>query len=99
MIIISKPSKPFQYTAKSTARRQAIINDYSEEIKSLYDAVADSAQSGIPPPAQWDFVSTLDFVRLVVNRVLLHKVTDNEDIFQHGCDRQVKDYFRITETN
>lgn len=87
MIIVSKPSKPFQYTAKSTARRQAIINNYAEEIITLYDVVADSTQSNIPPPIEWDLIATLDFVRSVVNRVLYQGVKDSEDIFQHGCDR------------
>ncbi|PPR02158.1 hypothetical protein CVT26_012119 [Gymnopilus dilepis] len=86
MIIVSKPSKPFQYTAKSTARRQAIINDYADEIAALYAAVADSTQSTIPSPKEWDSVSILDFVRAVVNSVLKHGVKDDDDIFQHGCD-------------
>ena len=87
MIIVSKPSKPFQYTAKSTARRQAIINDYADEIAALYAAVADSTQSTIPSPKEWDSVSILDFVRAVVNSVLKHGVKDDVDIFQYGCDR------------
>ncbi|KAF8878687.1 hypothetical protein CPB84DRAFT_1793984, partial [Gymnopilus junonius] len=86
MIIVCEPSKPFQYTAKSTARRQAIVNEYAGEIKALYDAVADSAQSNIPSPLEWDSVSILHFVRAVVDSVLNHGVGDNEDIFQRGCD-------------
>ncbi|KAJ7819956.1 hypothetical protein B0H14DRAFT_3089317 [Mycena olivaceomarginata] len=39
MILVSKPNKPFTYTAKMTARRQAIITDYEDEIAELYDAV------------------------------------------------------------
>ncbi|KAF8990609.1 hypothetical protein BDQ17DRAFT_1433645 [Cyathus striatus] len=86
MILVAKPSKPFQYTAKNTARRQAIIIDYSEEIESLYETVEASTQSSIPPPSQWDIVSSTAFVRLVVNKVLAHSVGDDDDIFQNGCD-------------
>ncbi|TFY68318.1 hypothetical protein EVJ58_g1099, partial [Rhodofomes roseus] len=83
---ISNPSKPFTYTAKSTARRQAVIDDYAEEIDAAYDRVEESTQSSIPPPSQWDRPTTLDFVRAVINKVLVHNVDDNDDIFQHGCD-------------
>ncbi|KAH9841046.1 uncharacterized protein C8Q71DRAFT_890574 [Rhodofomes roseus] len=86
MIIVSNPSKPFTYTAKSTARRQAAIDDYAEEIDAAYDRVEESTQSSIPPPSQWDRPTTLDFVRAVINKVLVHNVDDNDDIFQHGCD-------------
>ncbi|KAF8890513.1 hypothetical protein CPB84DRAFT_1849102 [Gymnopilus junonius] len=86
MIMVSKPSKPFQYTVKNTPRRPFILNEYAEEIKALYDAVADSTQSSIPPPADWELTTTLDFVRLVVNKVMIHGVQDDEDIFQRGCD-------------
>lgn len=86
MIIVAKPSKPFTYTAKSTARRQAVIADYEDEINAVYDKVEESTQSNIPPPAQWDVVSTTDFVRAVVNKVLRQTVNDDDDLFEHGCD-------------
>ncbi|KAH9841056.1 uncharacterized protein C8Q71DRAFT_436612 [Rhodofomes roseus] len=86
MIIVSNPSKPFTYTAKSTARRQAVIDDYAEEIDAAYDRVEESTQSSIPPPSQWDHPTTLEFVRAVINKVLVHNVDDNDNIFQHGCD-------------
>ncbi|KAF8890512.1 hypothetical protein CPB84DRAFT_1784727 [Gymnopilus junonius] len=86
MITVSVPSKPFQYTVKNTPRRQIIIDAYANEIKSLYDAVADSTQSSIPPPTEWELMATIDFVRLVVTKVMNHGVQDDEDIFQRGCD-------------
>ena len=89
MIIVSKPSKPFQYTAKNTPRRQTIINEYEEEINALYDAIADSSQSEISAPRQWDLINTLDFVRSVVGKVLPQNLDDTVDIFQSGCDRLV----------
>jgi len=36
MVLLAKPSKPFLYTAKNTTRRQAIIDEYEEEIDELY---------------------------------------------------------------
>ncbi|KLO14348.1 acetyl-CoA synthetase-like protein [Schizopora paradoxa] len=36
MVLLAKPSKPFLYTAKNTTRRQAIIDEYEEEIDALY---------------------------------------------------------------
>ncbi|KAJ7233038.1 hypothetical protein C8J57DRAFT_1090832 [Mycena rebaudengoi] len=86
MIIVAKPSKKFTYTAKMTARRQAIIADYASEISNLYATVEETTQSNITPPEQWDPTSTLDFVREVIRNVMTNSVEDDEDIFQHGCD-------------
>lgn len=98
MIIVAKPSKPFTYTAKSTARRQAVIADYEDEINAVYDKVEESTQSNIPPPAQWDVVSTTDFVRAVVNKVLRQTVNDDDDLFEHGCDRSVQAFPNLLMT-
>lgn len=87
MIIVSKPSKPFQYSAKNTARRQAVLNEYADEIKSLYNDIGVSAQLGISAPTEWTDVNIIDFVRSVVHNVMAYKVTDDDDFFQHGCDR------------
>ncbi|OBZ79958.1 L-aminoadipate-semialdehyde dehydrogenase large subunit [Grifola frondosa] len=65
MILVASPSKPFTYTAKNTARRQAIINDYEGEIDALYDAVAETTQADIAPPSAWSKDETLAFVRTV----------------------------------
>jgi hypothetical protein len=69
-----------------TARRQAIIADYADEISNLYATVEETTQSNITPPEQWDPTSTLDFVREVIRNVMANSVEDDEDIFQHGCD-------------
>lgn len=87
MIMVASSSKPFTYTAKNTARRQAIIADYEPEIEALYAAVDETTQADITPPSSWDLQSSLRFVREVVRRVLTHEVNDSDDIFQKGCDR------------
>lgn len=89
MILVSSPKKPFTYTAKNTARRQAIIADYEEEIDSLYSAVQKTTQPHISVPAEWTSDAVLEFIRVIVSEVLKRGVGDDEDIFESGCDRYV----------
>ena len=89
MIVVSRPSKPFEYTAKGTARRQGTINMYDEEIKAAYAAVEDSSVQGVDPPANWDKDGATEFVRNVVGKVLPYEVGDDDDFFQIGADRCV----------
>ncbi|KAK0447907.1 uncharacterized protein EV420DRAFT_1713021 [Desarmillaria tabescens] len=96
MIIVAKPTKPFTYTAKNTARRQATLTDYSDEILAVYETVAESTQANIPPPPEWDDASTKEFVRTVVLQVLSHSISDNDDFFQHGCDSLQATWIRNT---
>ncbi|KAJ7635327.1 hypothetical protein FB45DRAFT_1057185 [Roridomyces roridus] len=86
MILVSKPSKPFTYTAKMTVRRQAVIADYEEEFDQLYKLIEESAALNIPQLQAWDAASILDFVRNAVHSLMKADVGDDEDIFQHGCD-------------
>ncbi|TFY80855.1 hypothetical protein EWM64_g3157 [Hericium alpestre] len=86
MIIVASPSKPFQYTAKMTARRQAIIKDYDQEINAVYIAVDQSSQSDILVPAEWTPVPTLNFVQQTVGKVMKQTVADDADLFLYGCD-------------
>ncbi|KAH9955362.1 acetyl-CoA synthetase-like protein [Russula dissimulans] len=94
MIVVASPSKPFAYTAKMTARRQAIIKDYEKEINALYDVVDQTSQVDIPVPAEWTPSQSLDYVRHIVHKVMTHKVPDGVDIFQHGCDSLQSTYIR-----
>ncbi|TCD65683.1 putative NRPS-like protein biosynthetic cluster [Steccherinum ochraceum] len=87
MILVTSPSKPFTYTAKNTIRRQAIIKAYESEIEALYAAAAETAQAeDLSPPQSWDVASATAFVRLVVTRVVKGALTDEDDLFQKGCD-------------
>ncbi|TCD61564.1 putative NRPS-like protein biosynthetic cluster [Steccherinum ochraceum] len=87
MIMVTSPDKPFSYTAKNTARRQAIIKEYESEIEALYAAAADSTQAGdLSPPDAWDVSSTVDLIRLIVGRVVKTPLADRDDFFQKGCD-------------
>jgi hypothetical protein len=87
MILVASPSKPFTYTAKATARRQAIIADYNHEIDALYKAVTETTKIDVILPEDWELFQTVQFVRDVVKKVLMKGVDDEDDIFQHGCDR------------
>ncbi|KAF8898448.1 acetyl-CoA synthetase-like protein [Infundibulicybe gibba] len=96
MTVVSKPTKPFHYTAKSSVRRQATITDYKTEIEELYETYEASAQSTIPPPSQWDIESTTSFIRSLVLKILTHTLADGDDIFEHGCDSLQATYIRNT---
>ncbi|KAJ7083262.1 hypothetical protein C8R44DRAFT_822628 [Mycena epipterygia] len=86
MILVAKLEKPFTYTAKMTVRRQAVINDYKDEITTLYDTVEQSASLNISPLVAWDADSILQYVRDAIHNVVSAGLGDDEDIFQHGCD-------------
>ncbi|KAH6912217.1 hypothetical protein BKA70DRAFT_1535515 [Coprinopsis sp. MPI-PUGE-AT-0042] len=86
MISISDPSKPFKYTAKGTPRRQAILQDYEEEIARLYGHSSPVIKCGIPLPECWNPQSALSFVGSVIRKTLSPRIQDNDDIFDHGCD-------------
>ncbi|TFY82997.1 hypothetical protein EWM64_g1012 [Hericium alpestre] len=96
MILVASKEKPFLYTAKNTPRRQRILQNYEEEIKQLFKSVDESAQSEVPPPAGWDNARTTQFVRTVVHRVLEKEISDDEDLFQHGCDSLQATWIRNT---
>lgn len=90
MIIVAHPDKPFQYTAKNSPRRQAIVNLYEPEISALYQAIEESTQAEIQPPNDWSYAATIEFVRVVVRKVLdrhSDSLKDEDDIFQAGADR------------
>ena len=87
MILVSSPNKPFILTAKLTARRQAVIEEYGPEIDALYDRVDETAQAVKCFPNEWTEQTSLEFARNIISSVLKVYVKDNDDIFQHSCDR------------
>ena len=87
MILVSSPKKSFSLTAKLTARRQAVIAEYEPEINALYDAVDETAQTVRYFPKEWTEQTSLEFARNLVGNVLKFPVGDDDDIFQHTCDR------------
>ncbi|KAJ8690362.1 hypothetical protein PTI98_011791 [Pleurotus ostreatus] len=99
MILVVSPSKPFDYTSKSTARRQTIINNYEPEIEALYQSVAETSQVDVELPAAWNMEQTLPFVRKLVHQVLgsaSSSLGDDDDVFQHGSDSLQATWIRNT---
>ncbi|RPD58184.1 acetyl-CoA synthetase-like protein [Lentinus tigrinus ALCF2SS1-7] len=96
MIIVTSPSKPFQFTVKGLPRRNIILQEYHDEIEALYKEVEESTQSDFAPPAQWDESTTLEFVRTVVQSTLHRSLSDDEDIFRNGGDSLQATYIRNT---
>jgi hypothetical protein len=89
MILAESSAKPFTYTGKNTPRRQAIINEYESEIDAAYQAVLKSSQTDVPSPEKWDEISVLNFVSAIVQRVMGKEVGNDDNLFEHGCDRCV----------
>ena len=87
MILVTSPSKPFEFTMKGQPRRQIILRNYHDEIEALYKEVEISAQSEFASPPVWDEASTLSFIRTVVQKTLHREINDDDDIFRNGGDR------------
>ncbi|KAJ7039843.1 hypothetical protein C8F04DRAFT_280833 [Mycena alexandri] len=88
MIIVSDPSKPFQVTAKGTLRRNAILEDYAQEIEDAY-ADFDSTPSSFSTVGFISKISmkaTLEIVRTHVHGNIHPNILDNENIFEAGGD-------------
>ncbi|KAI0769291.1 acetyl-CoA synthetase-like protein [Trametes elegans] len=97
MITVTKPDKPFQYTAKGTPRRHVSLADYAEEIETLYTRVEETTQIDVPTPASWTDDSVRDYVRGVVKQVLkAPSISDDDDLFQQGCDSLQATWIRNT---
>ena len=87
MILVTSPSKLFDYNAKGNIRRNPILQRYSQEIDALYADVERSVQPDIASPSDWNASSTEAFIRAVVHKVLVRPVSDEADLFRSGCDR------------
>lgn len=88
MILVGSPSKPFEYTAKGTAKRPVVLKIYAAEIEKLYEST-DDWQSDMVLPSTWSASESLDFVRAAVTSILSANLSDDMDLFQYGCDRLV----------
>ncbi|KAF9465931.1 hypothetical protein BDZ94DRAFT_1158916 [Collybia nuda] len=96
LVLVANHSKPFQYTAKGTPRRQIILNDYEQEIRQGYDSIEESSQPDILLPRLFTFDTCLDFTLSVVKKVMGRAPTIDEDIFQNGCDSLQATWIRNT---
>lgn len=99
MILVSKPSKPFELTSKMTARRHVVIKAYAEEIKALYETIKNSSQDDIPAPVSWNVEFTKEFVKKVVEKVMKLQLADDVDFFLEGCDRYGPMFLSFTDSS
>lgn len=100
MIILENPEKPFEYTAKNTPRRSAIIDLYEPEINSTYETFEGTTNGTTVLNGQNTKASayeeTLRFVRDTVNASLSTNVGDDDDIFRAGGgDRYDRVYIQL----
>ncbi|KAK0480363.1 NRPS-like enzyme [Armillaria novae-zelandiae] len=86
MIIVANPSKPFEFTAKRTVRRKAVLKAYNQEIEDLYRAVDDASHAGVVIPQLWSLRNIITMIRNIVTAVLERKIGDSDDIFAAGGD-------------
>ncbi|KAI0712724.1 acetyl-CoA synthetase-like protein [Cerioporus squamosus] len=96
MVIVTSPSKPFEFTAKATPRRQACLAAYSQEIDAVYRRVEESSQTDITPPERWTRESVHGYIRTIVDKVMSAPVRDDDDLFQYGCDSLQSTWIRNT---
>ncbi len=89
MILVTNPSKPFEFTAKGTLRRGDTLKMYEMEINEIYNIV-DAVYSPAPdttfpqnPTIEW----ITDIVRDIVKGTFQENVSDDDDIFSLGGDR------------
>ncbi|KAI0743085.1 acetyl-CoA synthetase-like protein [Daedaleopsis nitida] len=100
MIMVTKLSKPLEYTAKGTPRRQVCLKAYTDEIDALYKRVEESSQIDMPPPRNWAPDTVHRFVGAVVRKVMENPgLKDDEDLFLQGCDSLQATWIRNTVTH
>lgn len=88
MIVLATPSRSFQVTAKGTPRRQAILEDYAQDIDAAY--VAFNRAAALAGPQVHGKISVddaLEIVRQQVHTNVRPSISDNENLFDAGADR------------
>lgn len=92
MILVASPSKPFDINpTKHTAVRSKVTAAYDEEINDAYIDFERNTGSMFAPPPSWNVEDCLPFVRAVVLNTLPNVPSDEEDLFNVGCDRYVRE--------
>ncbi|KAK0193212.1 NRPS-like enzyme [Armillaria mellea] len=86
MILVANPAKPFEFTAKGTPRRNAILDAYREEIEILYKNLDQMLPTDVVIPPEWSLKNTTTLVRNIVRLILERDIGDTDDIFIAGGD-------------
>ena len=88
MIIITDHTRPFSLTSKGIPRRRICLEDYKEEVDGTYKHNEGYALGHIPLPLSANEPSVAAYVREVVLEAMkVPYIGDEDDLFQHGCDR------------
>ncbi|KAK0184736.1 NRPS-like enzyme [Armillaria mellea] len=86
MILVASPDKPFEFTAKESLRRGAILKTYEQEIEDIYNAV-EAVSPNVPIPPILTLKTATTVVRDIVKGALQQDtVSDDDDIFTIGGD-------------
>ncbi|KAF8209695.1 hypothetical protein K438DRAFT_1810225 [Mycena galopus ATCC 62051] len=87
MIVLATPSRPFQVTAKGTPRRQAILEDYAQDIDAAYIAFNRvPAPAGPPVHGTISVNDALEIVRGQVHTNIEPSISDSANLFDAGAD-------------
>ncbi|KAF7339024.1 Acetyl-CoA synthetase-like protein [Mycena venus] len=87
MIVLATASRPFQVTVKGTPRRQAILEDYAQEIDAAYVAFNHAAAPAGPQVhGKISVNDALEIVRGQVHSNVGPNISDNENLFDAGAD-------------
>ncbi|KAK0454193.1 NRPS-like enzyme [Desarmillaria tabescens] len=87
MILIASPEKPFEFTAKQSLRRGAILKAYGQEIEDAYKAV-EALSPDISIPQTLTLKTATNLIRDIVKGALQGDsvIGDTDDIFSVGGD-------------
>ncbi|TFK37074.1 hypothetical protein BDQ12DRAFT_221196 [Crucibulum laeve] len=96
MILVTCSHKPFELTSKGTPQKSSILEAYQAEIEQAYAAVEESSQTDLQSPDTWEHDQCIFFVRTAVERVMKGRLSDDDDIFQAGCDSLKATWIRNT---
>nr|AEM76784.1 NRPS-like enzyme [Armillaria mellea] len=77
MILVANPVKPFEFTAKGTPRRNAILDTYREEIEILYKNLDQMLPTDVVIPPEWSLKNTTTLVRNIVRLILERDIGDS----------------------
>ncbi|EKM52278.1 uncharacterized protein PHACADRAFT_211550 [Phanerochaete carnosa HHB-10118-sp] len=85
MILVASPSKPLLYTEKHTVRKGATLQQYDEEIKTMYILDDADGPEHLIAPESWTLTDAKNFVRATVRQYAPTVTSDSQDLFEHGC--------------
>ncbi|KAF9042789.1 acetyl-CoA synthetase-like protein [Hymenopellis radicata] len=90
MIMVTNSSKPFRLTPKRTVDRDTVLQEYEDDIDALYRAVDPTSPmdspTESPPRSGLEASDSIKLARMAVEKYISEPLSDDEDLFQAGCD-------------